>query len=157
LLNPEGEEYDFRHPGISQWDLCFGEMPVGEDAPSRTNYMILDTQGHRSHISALGELIVDACIIQRTKNMISDIQRRRSSVSALGELIVDGCVIHWPKNRAYVNRLFAGLFSSGFARFCGFRFPYGHLVDKCIGWIAGIKVEIKIRSLGWHGNHMMSG
>jgi len=70
--------------------FAFGEMSVGEGAPSRTNCMILDTQGHRSHISALGELIVDACVIQRTKNMISDIQRRRSSVSALGELIVDG-------------------------------------------------------------------
>ena len=32
--------------------FAFGEMSVGEGAPSRTNYMILDTQGHCSHISA---------------------------------------------------------------------------------------------------------
>jgi hypothetical protein len=56
--------------------------------------MISDTQGHRSHISALRELLVDARVIQRTRKTISNIQGRRSSISAVGELIVDGPIIH---------------------------------------------------------------
>ena len=38
-----------------------------------------------------------------------------------------------------INRLFVGLLSSGFARFCGFRFPYGHLCWQMYWWIAGIR------------------
>ena len=96
--------------------------------------MIGDTQRHRSRISALGELFVDACIIQRTRETISDIQGRHRSVSAQGELIVYGCVIRWPKNmisgiqeQSIGKPPFVGLLGSGFARFCGFRFLYGHL------------------------------
>jgi hypothetical protein len=60
--------------------------------------MISDTQGHRSRISALRELLVDARVIKRTRKTISNIQGRRSSISAVDELIVDGPIIHWPQN-----------------------------------------------------------